>query len=325
MTRRYIVLGAGAIGGALGGMLQAAGESVVFIARGAHLEALQRIGLEVALPSRSIRLQVQAIGRPQALSFDAGDVVLLCTKSQDTAAAIAALAQTAPRDLPVVCAQNGIDNEACVAAQFPHTLSMVVFSPCQYLEPGRVSIHSEPVFGGLDIGCYPSGTDAVSDDLARATTRAGFDGRNEPRIGRVRYAKLLSNLGNIVQALLGRDASPQALLQTLQLEAEACFRAAHIEFEALGDLKARNHAVLELPVNGALRGGGSTWQSLARGTALETDYLNGAVVRLGKDHGVATPANAVLVDLARRAGAEHWPPGHVTLAEVEAAIARASN
>ena len=324
MQRRYIVFGAGAVGSALGGMLVSTGADVIFVARGAHLQALQAHGLEIALPSYSFRLSVQAVAGPREIAFLAGDVVLLCTKSQDTLAAVTALAEAAPRALPVVCAQNGIENEATVLTRFPHVASMVVYAPCQFLEPGRVSIHSEPVFGGLDIGCYPSGVDDIVTDLARDTTAAGFAGRAEPLIAPIRYAKLLSNLGNVVQALLGRDTPAEALLGLLRAEAEACFRAAHIEFMPLAELQARNRAVFELPVLGALRGGGSTWQSLARGTGLETDYLNGAVVRLGQQYGVATPANRALVALARQVAAERRPPGTLTAREIDAAIARAA-
>src|SRR6201992_1351906 len=203
MTRRYIVLGAGAIGAALGGMLQAAGSPVILVARGAHLAALRSRGLDLALPSRALHLAVQAVGKPSEIRFQPNDVVLLCVKSQDTEAAVAELSSVTQHELPVVCAQNGVENEAVVARYFAQVLSMVVYAPGQYLEPGRVSLHSEPVLGGLDIGDYPSGVSDVARDLAADATRAGFDARTQEQIGRVRYAKLLSNLGNIVQALCG--------------------------------------------------------------------------------------------------------------------------
>jgi len=326
MTRRYIVLGAGAIGAALGGMLQAAGSPVILVARGAHLATLRSRGLDLALPSRSLHLDVKAFGKPNEIRFQPNDVVLLCVKSQDTEAAVAELSQVTQHELPVVCAQNGVENEAVVARYFAHVLSMVVYAPAQFLEPGHVSLHSEPVLGGLDIGDYPSGVGEVARDLASDATRAGFAARTHERIARVRYAKLLSNLGNIVQALLGRDAPTKPMLAELRAEAEACFRAAGIEFETLESLQARNEAVLELPVNGALRGGGSTWQSLARGApGLETEYLNGVIVRMGERYRVPTPANRALLELSRRALAEHWQPGQLSLDAALAAIEAQKN
>src|SRR5262245_51106433 len=94
--RRYIVLGAGGGGCALGGLLQSAGAEVVLVARGAHLDALARSGLSLALPSRALRLRVEAVPSPRAVRFEARDVVLLCTKSQDTEAALRDLAESAP-------------------------------------------------------------------------------------------------------------------------------------------------------------------------------------------------------------------------------------
>jgi 2-dehydropantoate 2-reductase len=304
-------------------MLQATGADVVLVARGAHLAALQQRQLAVALPSRSIHLAVEAVADPGAIRFGERDVVLLCTKSQDSAAALAALTAVARRDVPVVCAQNGIANDALAAEQFARVYAMVVFSPCQFVEPGRITIHSEPVLGGLDIGRYPSGTDDVVEDLARDLRAAGFDARPEPRIGRLRYAKLLSNLGNALQALGGRAALESPLTDELHTEGEACLRAAGIEFAPLDELYARNGAIGELPVAGAVRGGGSTWQSLARSTgSLETDYLNGAVVALGERHGVPTPVNCAVLALAGRAASERWPPERMTVAEIEAAVTR---
>ena len=272
-------------------------------------------------PRARFHLTVEAVAGPGAIRFEPRDVVLLCTKSQDSAAALADLAATAPRAVPVVCAKNGIANDALAAEQFTRVYAMVVFSPCQFVEPGRVSIHSEPVLGGLDIGCHPSGADDVVEDLVRDLTIAGFDARAEPRIGRIRYAKLLSNLGNALQALGGRAALESPLTDELRAEGEACLHAAGIDFAPLDERYARNGSIRELPVAGVLRGGGSTWQSLARGTcSLETEYLNGAIVTLGEQHGVPTLVNRAVLALARRAAVERWPPEHLAVAEIEAAV-----
>jgi 2-dehydropantoate 2-reductase len=70
------------------------------------------------------------------------------------------------------------------------------------------------------------------------------------------------------------------------------------------------------------RKGGSTWQSLARGKrVVEADYLNGEIVLLGRLHGVPTPINAGLQALANRMAREGLPPGSMSAAEVEAAVA----
>jgi 2-dehydropantoate 2-reductase len=74
-------------------------------------------------------------------------------------------------------------------------------------------------------------------------------------------------------------------------------------------------------IDGERRGGGSTWQSLARGVAdVETDLLNGEIALLGRLHGVATPVNATLQRLTADAARRRLPPGSVTEDEVLAAI-----
>ena len=74
------------------------------------------------------------------------------------------------------------------------------------------------------------------------------------------------------------------------------------------------------PVTGAPRGGGSSWQSLTRGTgSIEADFLNGEVVLLGREHGVPVPVNEALQRLANRAAADRLPPGSLSPEEIFAA------
>jgi 2-dehydropantoate 2-reductase len=70
-----------------------------------------------------------------------------------------------------------------------------------------------------------------------------------------------------------------------------------------------------------MRGGGSSWQSLARGTgSIETDFLNGEIVMLGRLHGVPTPANAAMQRIANRLARDGTLPGTMAVAEIERAI-----
>lgn len=82
---RYVVYGAGAIGGAIGARLHQAGCDVLLIARGQQLEAVQAHGLTLQTPDGEQRTALQAIGSPREIKFTTEDVVLLTTKSQDTA------------------------------------------------------------------------------------------------------------------------------------------------------------------------------------------------------------------------------------------------
>jgi 2-dehydropantoate 2-reductase len=88
---RFVVYGAGAIGGVLGGRLAPHGHDVVLIARGAHHDAIRDRGLRVESPDGSVTLSIPVVDNPAALDLGTDDVVLLCMKSQDTEPALVAL------------------------------------------------------------------------------------------------------------------------------------------------------------------------------------------------------------------------------------------
>ena len=81
---RYIIIGAGAVGGTIGGCLAQAGNDVVLVARGAHLDALRSEGLVLATPLGTRTLDVPAVGGPAELSLTRQDVLIVAVKSQDT-------------------------------------------------------------------------------------------------------------------------------------------------------------------------------------------------------------------------------------------------
>ena len=115
---RFIVYGAGAVGGVVGGRLAQSGNDVVLIARGAHAEAMQRSGLTLESPDGEQRRRRAGRDPPAELELGADDVVLLALKSQDTADALLALRASAPPSTPVVCLQNGVANERAALRLF---------------------------------------------------------------------------------------------------------------------------------------------------------------------------------------------------------------
>src|ERR1700735_5640633 len=81
---RYIVIGAGAVGGTIGGGLFQAGHDVVLGAGGAHLDARRPHGLRLAPPLGTQTLRIPAAAGPAELELRRGDVLILSTKGQDT-------------------------------------------------------------------------------------------------------------------------------------------------------------------------------------------------------------------------------------------------
>src|SRR4029453_15832129 len=111
---RIAVFGSGGVGGYFGGRLAAAGEDVTFLARGAHLNAMQHDGLPIDSPLGSPHLpKVQATDRPQAIGTV--DVVLFTVKLYDVEASAATLGPLIGPDTVVITLQNGVDAMDMVA------------------------------------------------------------------------------------------------------------------------------------------------------------------------------------------------------------------
>jgi 2-dehydropantoate 2-reductase len=317
---RYIIYGAGAIGGAIGAKLHQHGHDVVLIARGAHLHAMRERGLKFETPLETAHVQIPVAGHPSELTFGDGDVVLLTMKTQHTEAALEDLRAAAGPDVPVVCAQNGVDNERMALRRFEHVYAMLVLLPATYMVPGVVQAHAAPVSGILDAGCYPSGTDHLIMRVTADIDASGFSARPTADIMRWKYAKLLGNLGNAVQAACGLDGDAPRLHAHLREEAIACYRAAGIDWASDEEMAERRKSMSRPgAIAGSTRAGGSSWQSLARGAgSIETDYLNGEITLLGRLYGVPTPLNAAMQRVAIRMLREAMPVGSVPVSEVEA-------
>jgi 2-dehydropantoate 2-reductase len=291
------------------------GQEVVLIARGAHFEAIRDHGLRIQSPDDDVTLTIPVVDHPSQLDLTANDVVFLAMKSQDTIGACEALRACAPGDIAVACFQNGVENERVVLRHFAGTYAVCVMSPTAHTEPGVVLAQSAPVSGLLDIGRYPSGLDDRANEIAGALNGSTFHSIPRPDVMRWKYTKLLMNLANSIEAAVAPDPRIGDLGKLVRAEGEACLHAAGIDFASREEDKERRGNRMDVrPVNGEFRGGGSSWQSLARGTGtIEADYLNGEIVMLGRLHGVPTPANELMQHTARRLAMEGAPPKSVPI------------
>ena len=310
---RFIVLGAGAIGGVVGARLAQHGQEVLLIARGAHYEAIRDRGLRLESPDEATNIRIPVVDHPSNITWTSDDILLLATKTQDTEPALDSL-EAAPRSLPVFCAQNGVANERMASERFDNVYGTFVWCPADYLTPGSVQVWCAPTSGILHVGRFPSGSDETAEAVAAAFRGSTFIAGAKPDIMRWKYRKLLSNLGNAVDALCGTAARGSGIAQRARREGIACFEAAGISFIADDEEDARKleRQVQPRTIGGVERRGGSSWQSLERrlGT-IETDYLNGEIVRIGRAHGVPTPVNALLQYLSQRVARERRPPGSI--------------
>lgn len=318
---RFVVVGAGAVGGVVGGRLAQHGHDVVLVARGAHGAAIASDGLLVRSPDEEVRVHVPVVEDARLVELGPQDVVLLTVKGQDTRAALDSLA-AAPPDLAIACLQNGVDNERQVLRRTSRTYAVPVMLPVSYLVPGVVDASSSPVTGVLDVGCYPTGVNETATALSAALAASTFSSVPNPAVMRFKWSKLLMNLGNALEAACGPIARGSDIYGMAKTEAEAVLAVAGIDVATDEEDAARRGDLITMrPIAGERRGGGSSWQSLARGTgSIEVDTLNGEIVLLGRLHGVPTPVNEVLQrvahDLARRGAA----PGSMPEDELRALL-----
>ncbi|MEV2250644.1 2-dehydropantoate 2-reductase N-terminal domain-containing protein [Streptomyces sp. NPDC050147] len=333
---RYIIIGAGAIGGTVGGRLAESGHDVVLVARGAHYEAVREGGLRVETPEGALTHRLRVIQEPAELGeLRADDVLFLAVKTQDCEAALdtwsgrpVAGAGTAGEVLPLVCAQNGVESERIALRRFRRVYGMCVWLPASHVEPGSVSAAGAPYTGILHIGRFPKGTDdtarLISADLEKSRLLAPV----VADVMRWKYGKLLANLANAIEAVTGvlSDDEAIALYRKARAEGEAVLAAAGIEAVSEQEQKeARGDRIRFEPFGGSERGGGSSWQSLSRGTGtIEADYLNGEIALLGRLHAVATPVNDALQRVANTFARERREAGSMPVTELLAIVAQAA-
>jgi 2-dehydropantoate 2-reductase len=315
---RFVVYGAGAIGGAVGARLHQAGHEVTLIARGAHYEAIRAGGLTISDPEDSATLEIDVAQAPSATRWDGEEIVLLAMKGQDSLQAVTALRDCAPAHTPIVCLQNGIENERVALRLFANVYAAAVMVPAAHLEPGVVLAYGAALTGMIDVGRYPRGVDPRSRSIVEALGSSRFESIEREDVLRFKYAKLLINLGNAVEAACPPGDAAERLTELAREEGRDVLRAARIAFDApeVDDVLGRWERMGVREIRGRPRAGSSTRQSLLRGGPVESDFLNGEIVLLGRLHGVATPVNELLQREAARVARERGGPGSVAAEEL---------
>ncbi|MFL6045011.1 MAG: ketopantoate reductase family protein [Propionibacteriaceae bacterium] len=336
---RYIILGAGAVGGAVGGRLGLAGRDAVLVARGDHLAALRQGGLRLRTPDEDVTQRLPAIAGPEEIEVDVDDILILTTKSQQANDVLVGWADipvhqngevigTAGEYLPIFIALNGVAAETFAHRYFRRVFGVCVWMPVVHLVPGEVIIRSTPRSGTLHIGPVPKTTkdhDQALKHVAADLVAANFDVPLPDHVMAWKYRKLISNIGNVFQALVGHNGDWRRLLAEADAEARRVLDAAGVEYISEAEEKAARAAGFTMkPVPGVSSStGGSTWQSLHRGTGnIETDYLNGEIVMIAHQIGLQAPINERLAMLARRAAATGARPGDLSADQLAELLGR---
>jgi 2-dehydropantoate 2-reductase len=304
---RIAIIGAGAVGGTMAGLLDRAGHDVTVTARGAHLDSIRDGGIRLAGAWGEHVALVRAIERLDA----AADLLVVTTKAQDAAAALDQN-RAAWGSERVLVVQNGLAGIATAARVTGRTdvaggLAMYAAS---YLSPGTITVTTSAV-------TYLGGPDGPARAIAAALSPAMPVHVLDDLDGAL-WSKLVVNMVNAVPAITGLHvqevAADRGLSRVVAASMRETVRVAHasgIRFASISGLSDRllttiaalpDGVAAQLPRRMAARMGtvpnpGSTLQSIRRGQRTEIDYLNGAVSERGRTVGVATPINDALVTL----------------------------
>ncbi len=322
-ARTITVLGAGAVGLAVGTRLARAGRSVLFVTR--RPEAARAIaagGVRLDDPASgeawSASAGVEAICGIDAAGERIGaGPVLVCVRATDTPAVASALAAVAP-DAVVASLQNDLGNGEALAAHFARVIGGVYRQTCTRMaDDAAVTIG----WGRVVLGAWPEGRSGEAERLAMDFRDAGYDVGVSERIQADQWLKLCTNLMSAPNALVRREdhESPafvelkarlleeaKAVLAAAGIEASSCDgrdRSLSEEIEFQRGALARGLSARRLPVYNQV------WSALRSGGPLEADRYHQRILALASRHGLEAPQNArvlerVVDSWSRRTGPE---------------------
>jgi len=292
---RVAIMGSGGVGAYVGAWLQAAGHELVFIARGAHLAALQAQGLQIEHPQFALHLpQVQASADPKTVGVV--DLVVLAVKLWDTEAAAVQMAPLVGPGTRVLTLQNGIDSLAMLGRHLPPAqlrggviyVSAVIDRPGVIRSPGGLNMIVADAANG----------DPVMAALAETAARMpGLGIKLSDNIGQTVWEKFVAlSALSAATALLRTSMGPIlahpetcALLRQLLEEAMAVAQAAGQPMRAgLTDETMAKLALMPPQFRSSMS------EDLERGKPLELDWLSGRVHALGQSLAVPTPAHSTV-------------------------------
>jgi 2-dehydropantoate 2-reductase len=327
----FVICGAGAIGGVIGGQLAKAGKDVIFIEKlQDHGDALRQNGLQLRGVHGNHTLRIPVVTQASEIEFRPDDAIFLAVKSFHSDAACQELRQATSLELPIFCSQNGVRNEETAANYFQNVNGVMVLIGAKRLEPGVVVQTGN---GPVGVGTFPEGLSQAAKGVAAALDETDLPVYITDQVAKHKWNKMLINLNNASMGLAGfasqearADATARLWLADVYEEGASVIQAAGIEYEGppgMGPIEERIRELRDLnfdpgvPEEDELKGRASLWQDLyhQRGE-VEADYFNGEIVRLGRQYNVPTPYSSLLVDLIKDMAAARELPGKYTIEQL---------
>jgi 2-dehydropantoate 2-reductase len=298
---KFLIVGAGGVGGYFGARLAADGNEVTFVARGAHRAAMEEDGLMVISPLGDLHIKTpQLFDDP--LKAGLFDIVLFCVKLWDTEDAAERIKPLLAHDTAVISLQNGVTAEETLARVLgpQHVLGGIAQIAAVIAEPGVIrhtGNFARLVFGELD--GLPSWR---QECLLSACIGAGIEAAVSPEITVEIWRKFVFLAPLAGAACVYRCSAGELLAMS---ERRRTFEALVAEAVAVGEAKGVAlepeiaAEVLKKLESFPAEMKPSMLHDLEAGRRLELDWLNGTVARLGKELGMETPANAKVTEALR--------------------------
>ncbi len=288
---RIAIMGTGGVGGYYGGLLSQQGQEVIFIARGAHLQALRAKGLQVkSVHGDFLVSPAKATDDPAAVG--PVDLILFCTKTYHTDIAAQAIKPMIGNETVVVPLQNGIDAAERIGAYVgrEHLIGGVTWLSAAIEAPGVIGQYSQ--FRRVVLGEFDAKLTARLKTIYETLQATGITVEMSDDILKVLWTKFvfisaISALGSLTRASIGEyrqvPESREVLTEALG-EVAAVAQARGVKLE--GDLVAKT---LEFIDNSAPNMKTSMQRDVEAGRPSELESMIGVVPRLGRQSGVSTP------------------------------------
>jgi 2-dehydropantoate 2-reductase len=293
------ILGAGAVGGYYGAKLVRAGHDVTFIARGAHLDAMRKRGLEIRSPMvGDFTVQVQAESDPSRVG--PVDLVIVAVKAYDNETALPLIGPMLAADTAILPLQNGVDTSRLLAARYgeARVLGGVTYIATALASPGvieQTGTHRRIVFGEVfgELPRLSSRVQQIKEALAAADIQAeGVGDGRVPIWEKFIFLVALAGFTGASRLPIGPLWSDPEIRERFLDGCREIEQLARAEGVPVADDIVDRISGYVGGIPGTMRS--SLLIDLSQGKRIEVDELQGSVVRRAARAGISVPIMATL-------------------------------
>ncbi len=314
---KYAVIGIGAVGSIVGGLLAKSGEDVTLIGKPYQIDVVKQKGLKIIGVNGATILKEIKVSKDLLLVKNA-DIVFICVKSQDTKQLANDLKNILNKSTLIISLQNGIRNTQVLKdITGNEVLSGVVLFNALYEKPGEVTL---TIRGGILL----EKNNENLDILVKSFYKAGLKVTLVDNIDGYLWSKLILNLQIAVTALTGQtirqsiaNKDTRCIIVATMTEGINVVQKSNIKLEVLPEIDPKklikrfsSLGSFFLIIGSRLIGvkkdaRNSMWQSLSQGKQTEIDFINGEIIALAKKHKMQAPINKKIVEIIKKVEQQH--------------------